>query len=290
MKLDMIRRAITLALILALAPATATAAVSQKKALWGPTEFESESLFDTYRDLGAGIYQMELDWNEVAVLEPEDADDPLDASYEWPDQIDTAIDEARSRRIQVALTVTGTPSWARRGDHRALADFLKAAARQYRAVRIWTIEPARSVNGRTYARQLDAAYAALKSRNRANRVVGGNSTGSRSRALRWIRSLRLANGKRPRMDLYGHSSTRPLTAGDVSRIADAAGKRLFLNLSLTANSRQSSQLRAALRVARRSSDVFSLGYRGLMDEGNTKTGLIDANNRKRPAYNVFKRG
>ncbi|HEX6020390.1 MAG TPA: hypothetical protein VFZ00_00245, partial [Solirubrobacter sp.] len=74
------------------------------------------------------------------------------------------------------------------------------------------------------------------------------------------------------------------------KLADDAGKRLFLNLSLTANSRQASRLRSALRVARRSSDVFSLGYRSAMDEGDEKTGLLDADNEKRAAYNVFKRG
>jgi hypothetical protein len=287
----MIRRALTLACLLVLIPATADAAVTQKKAIWGPTEFEAESMFPTYKDLGAGIYQMELSWDEIALLEPLEADDPLDASYEWPDQIDTAIDEARANKIQVALVVTGKPDWAKRDDPRAYADFLTAAARRYRAVRIWTIgdDPRKSLSGRVYARQLDAAYKALKARSKRNRVVGGNSTGNA--AARWIRSLKLANGKAPRMDLYGHSTTRPLTAGDVEALADAAGKRLFLNLTLTANSRQASRLRSALRVARRSSDVFSLGYRGgLFDEGDTKTGLIDVNNEKRAAYTAFKRG
>jgi hypothetical protein len=286
----MIRRALMLALILAVTPATANAAVTQKKAIWGPTEFEAESLFGTYKDLGAGIYQMNLAWDEIAVLEPLEAKDPLDASYEWPDQIDTAISEARAKKIQVALTVTGTPEWAKRSDHRAHAAFLTAAARRYRAVHIWTIgdDPAKSLSGRVYARRLDAAYAALKSRSSRNRVVGGNSTGNR--AARWIRSLKLANGKAPRMDLYGHSTTRPMSARAVKKLADDADERLFLNLSLTANSRQASRLRSALRVTKRSSDVFSLGYRGLMDDGDSKTGLIDFNNEKRSAYNAFKRG
>ena len=66
----------------------------------------------------------------------------------------------------------------------------------------------------TYARILDAAYAALKRRSRRNLVIGGNSftTGDVS-SLNWIRNLRLPNGKPPRMDLYGHnpfSARRPL--------------------------------------------------------------------------------
>ena len=39
---------------------------------------------------------MKLEWDKVAVLEPLDATDPLDASYDWPDEIDTAISEARA--------------------------------------------------------------------------------------------------------------------------------------------------------------------------------------------------
>jgi hypothetical protein len=284
----MIRRALTLAVLLFLIPATADAAVTTKKAIWGPTEFEAESMFPTYKDLGAGIYEMKLEWDKVAVLEPLEAKDPLDASYEWPDQIDTAISEARAHRIQVMLVVTGLPDWAKRDDPRAYADFLTAAARRYRAVHFWSVENATALGGRGYARRLDAAYAALKARSSRNRVIGGNSIGNG--AARWIRSLKLANGKRPRMDFYGHFTTRPLTADQVEAIADAAGKRLFLNLSLEANSSQSSRLRAALRVARRSADVYSLGYRQLFDEDDNETGLIDRDNERRAAYNVFKRG
>ena len=78
----MIRRALTLALLLVLIPATADAAVTSKKAIWGPTEFEAESMFPTYKSLGAGIYEIKLEWDKVAVLEPLEAKDPLDASYE----------------------------------------------------------------------------------------------------------------------------------------------------------------------------------------------------------------
>ncbi len=64
-------------------------------------------------ELGAGIYQTTLKWDEVASLEPLDAKDVDDPSYEWPDEIDTAIAEAKSAGLQVALTVTGTPSWSK---------------------------------------------------------------------------------------------------------------------------------------------------------------------------------
>ena len=92
---------------------------------------------------------------------------------------------------------------------------------------LWTIGDPRSRSAAAATRACSTPrYAALKARSSRNRVVGGNSTGNG--AARWIRSLKLANGKAPRMDLYGHSTTRALTADDVDELADAAGKRLFL--------------------------------------------------------------
>jgi hypothetical protein len=43
--------------------AVADAAPSRKKAIWGPVRVDGVSQFPIYRDLGAGIYQMELHWN-----------------------------------------------------------------------------------------------------------------------------------------------------------------------------------------------------------------------------------
>ena len=117
-----------------------------KKAIWGPVEVDATSQFPTYKELGAGIYMTKLEWDKVAVLEPDDARDPLDAGYDWPLELDTAIDEARRNGIDVALTVTGTPEWAN-GDKAAhaptnpkdYADFLTAAAERYPGVHLWVI-------------------------------------------------------------------------------------------------------------------------------------------------------
>src|SRR3954447_17660931 len=112
----MLRRALlpTILLVLVAIPTTtAHAAVTTKKAIWGPVEIDSQSQFPVYRELGAGIYQTTLDWSEVASLKPLDATDVDDPSYEWPDEIDTAISEAKGQGISVALTLTGTPSWSK---------------------------------------------------------------------------------------------------------------------------------------------------------------------------------
>src|SRR4051794_5938407 len=109
-EITMIRRlALVLVALLAFVPATAHAATSKKKAIWGPTEIDGESQFPVYKDLGAGTYQMLLEWDKVAVFAPETPKDPEEPVYDWPDQIDTAISEAKANGMVVALTVTGTP-------------------------------------------------------------------------------------------------------------------------------------------------------------------------------------
>ena len=134
----MIRRALPfLLLCLALVlPASAHAAKSQKKVIWGPVEVDGESQFPIYKDLGVGTYQMLLEWDKVGVLEPLDAKDPEDASYEWSDEIDTAISEAKANGIKVALSITGKPDWASASDFK---DFVTAASARYKSVRTWAI-------------------------------------------------------------------------------------------------------------------------------------------------------
>src|SRR3954471_5084388 len=96
-----------LLLAFALVATPAHAANSAKKAIWGPVEVDGESQFPIYKDLGAGVFQMTLHWDEAATVEPQDARDPDDTAYDWPAEIDTAIDEGKRNGIQVALTVTG---------------------------------------------------------------------------------------------------------------------------------------------------------------------------------------
>ena len=131
------------------------------------------------------------------------------------------------------------------------ADFVVAAARRYPTVRFWIIwgEPTRAGNFfpipsrtkpsarlsqaairtvRSYAQILDASYAALKGVSKRKIVIGGNSftTGDIS-PLNWIRYMRLPNGRRPRMDLYGHnpfSARRP-------RLSERAAVRGYADFS-----------------------------------------------------------
>ncbi len=217
-------------------PALAEGAVTRKKSIWGPPHLKGTSQFPMYADLGVGLYQTAINWNGTARWRPSDPRNPNDPAYAWPDSIDYSIQEAQKYGMEVSVMLMWTPPWANGGkDPRwaperpeDYADFAAAAARRYPQVRHWMMwgEPCRGENfqpltrerlgrplrgeqrtaPRTYARMLDAAYVALKQVSRRNLVIGGNTwTVCDISPLNWIRELRLARGKRPRMDLYGHN-------------------------------------------------------------------------------------
>ena len=158
---------------------------------------------------------------------------------------------------------------------------------------------------RLYARILDASYRALKRVNRRNLVIGGNTwTGGDVVPLNFIRAMRLPNGRRPRMDLYGHNPFTirfpnlregPIAYGhadfsDLDMLArwldrhgyrDRRGRRLRLFLSeLTfptdhANHEfnfwvtrriQARWLSRSYEIARRWNRIYTLGYLGLYDD------------------------
>ena len=217
---------IALTTLAALAPA-ADARYSRKKAIWGPTKVNGKSQFPIYRDLGVGIFQMQASWARIAPTRPADPGNPADPAYRWPADIDFAIREGARSRIRVSLMIRGAPAWANGGRSaewaprhaRDFAAFARAASRRYPRVHLWQIwgEPSRQANfmplpryqasgPRRYARILDAAYASLKRQNRRNLVIGGNTfTTGDVTPRQFIRSMRLPNGRPPRMDLYGHN-------------------------------------------------------------------------------------
>jgi hypothetical protein len=196
------------------------------KAIWGPAQVGGTSQFPVYKRLGARIWQTHLQWSEVAPQRPGEARNPADPAYRWPADLDYGVSQARRYGIRVAVQVLYSPSWANGGRSREwaprarhFADFLTAAARRYPSIRYWMIwgEPSRAANfkplprfeatgPRRYASLLDAAYGALKRVSRRNKVIGGNTftTGDVS-PRQFIKSMRLPNGRRPRMDLYGHN-------------------------------------------------------------------------------------
>lgn len=190
------------------------------------------------------------------------------------------------------------------------------------------------VGPRRYAELLDAAYGALKRVRRSNLVIGGNTyTSGAIRPRAFLRWLRLPTGRPPRMDLYGHNpfSARepdlhqpPLGAGfaDFSDLDELMGwldrelgrrgrrpLRLFLsefgaptdhptldfNFWVT-RATQARWAARALRIARRTPRIFTLGWVTLYDEApnghgtELTTGLLDAAGRPKPAYAAFRDG
>ena len=289
-------------LALLILPASANAAKSPKKAIWGPVEVDGESQFPVYKDLGVGVFQMKLEWDQVATVAPEDAKDPEDTAYDWPAEIDTAIDEGKRNGIKIALTVTGTPGWAN-GDRAAtvaptkpadLADFLAAAAKAYKDVR--DLGDRRRPASRPPARYpalLDGAYAALHKANTQNKVIGANGN----------KKLKLANGKAARMDYFGvdPSAKKAPTKAKLASLEKTAGThklwlgptRLYTSengpFRITSKA-QATWLTSAFKLVKADAKIAALSYDGLLDEaGAAAHGLIDVDGAKKPAYNAFKR-
>jgi hypothetical protein len=367
---DQKRRRQLAALVLAAAAclilaAPAGARPSLKKSIWGPLTVKGKSQFPIYRDLGVGIYQMGVSFNEVAPFRPKNPDDPASRAYHWPAEIDYAIREARKYGIRVALQVEYSPPWANGGrpyrwapDPAEFARFLAVAARRYPDVHLWEIwgEPTRTVqfqpltperytgqplNARqrrgpeTYARLLDAAYGALKAVNPRNLVIGGMSfTTGNITPLNWIKHLRLPNGLPPRMDMYGHnpfSARRPNlrrhrlkpALADICDLDDLAKwvdrwlgrprhhKRIKLFLSeyflptdhsnretnfWVSHKVQADYLADALRIARRWSRIYTLGWIGLYDDPRqanhqeVNRGLLTRSGKRKLSYYAYRRG
>jgi hypothetical protein len=227
---------VTLALALITSGATTPADAARLKGIWGPFTHSGNSLFPTYTELGANLYEDDLHWNLIAVRRPNHPRSPRDPAYVWPPEITRAIREAKRYGMQVALQIIGAPGWANGHkpaqwatfDPRAYANFAIAASRRYPSVHLWMIwgEPSRSRDFRPltparpflpldahqliaphlYARILDAAYGALKSVTRANLVIGGmTDTAASVSPPQWIENMRLPNGRPPRLDMYGHN-------------------------------------------------------------------------------------
>lgn len=352
------------AVMLAVPGGAGAATPTMKKSIWGPVQRDGVSQFPIYRDLGAGLYQYTITWNDIAPKRPRRQTDPADPAYGWPAELDYAISEARKYGMEVSLLVMNAPRWANgRANHRFsppprdFGRFLIAASRRYPAVRHWMIwgEPSRAANyrpliheerdkplsraaraaPRRYARLLDHAYSVLKRADRRNRVIGGNTftTGDIS-PRNWIRNLRLPDGRPPRMDFYGHNpftarrpdlKKPPLGFGfadfsdldtlvgwidrSLARRGRNRGLRLFLSEFLLPTDHPNSEfnfyvtreaqadwLSAALRITRRWSRIYTLGWVALYDDEpqadglEVARGLLEHDGDRKPSYAAYRDG
>jgi hypothetical protein len=228
--------ALALALLIGVYLPTATVQASVLKGIWGPSTRNGVSLFPIYKQLGDTLYEEDLHWDTIASRRPRSPRNPSDAAYRWPAAVTSAVALAKRYKMQVALQIIGSPTWAngnkppRWAPHHPgdFASFAIAAARRYPSVHLWMIwgEPSRSHNFRPltparpyvpldahqriaphlYSRLLEAAYGALKAVNRANLVIGGMTDAAASISTQqWIENMRLPDGRPPRLDMYGHN-------------------------------------------------------------------------------------
>lgn len=217
---------------------SADARFNLRKGIWGTLRFPGgKSAFPTYRQLGAGIFSVAVDWSAVATRRPSDPGNPGDPAYRWPPDLALKVAGAHANGMNVTIEITKAPGWANGGhssnwaprDPRDFANFASATARKYPGVRNWIVwgEPSRRANfmpydpapwsakilsakqsqgPRRYARIVDATYVALKRINGNNHVIGGSTFSAGDiRPEAWIRNMRLPNGKPPRMDFYSHN-------------------------------------------------------------------------------------
>lgn len=200
------------------------------KMIWGPVTLPNgQSAFPTYHKLGVNVFEIDLAWSAAEPTKPANPEDPNDPAYQWPAQLDQAIQQAAQYHIKICLLVKGTPGWAngRRSpvwapnDPNDYAQFLIAASRRYPTVHDWMIwgEPNRDqaedfqpmppnspVGPRRYALLLNAGYHALKQVSPSNIVIGGNTWSfGEVEPADFVKWMRLPNGKPPPLDYYGHN-------------------------------------------------------------------------------------
>ena len=167
-----------------------------KKAAWGLTAHNGQSMFPIYKDLGIGIFQTQVRWDAVAPTRPANPTDPTDPAYKWGDGLQKIITEAEANGMTVMLQLIGAPTWANGGQDfiwpatnpTDYGNFAQAIAKKYPTVRHWMVwgEPNSKrgfgpvVNGplsnntrlnkkqqrapKLYAQLLDAAYIGLQGR------------------------------------------------------------------------------------------------------------------------------
>ncbi len=122
-------------------PQPAAAARGMLVGIYDPNQpFDSpDKAFPTLVNLRAQIIRVNLDWFNVAKKRPLTPTDPRDPAYDW-DRYDRLLLNTDKNKIQVLLTIYGTPRWAngtKKGLNRAprqmlfLKQFATAAAKRY---------------------------------------------------------------------------------------------------------------------------------------------------------------
>ncbi|MFL5857291.1 MAG: hypothetical protein ACJ77L_11180 [Solirubrobacteraceae bacterium] len=338
----------------AAAPALADAA-TVRKAFWAQPE-----QFPTLQELGVDIVEASLDWSQVAPTRPADATNPNDPAYHWPRAVEGDVPQAQAYGMAQTLMISKTPEWASGNpDPRFpptstsdFTDFLIAVSRRYPSVRHWMIwseacshtrfqpitlqglgTPVTSdarFQPRPYAQLLDASYVTLKGLSRRNVVIGGSTWAVCDiRPIDWAHYLKMPNGRRPRMDMWGHNPfvvypprkvPEKWKVSDIYRLSELQdaidhyfGKphhkkiRLFLSefemptgpdQDIPIHTSEGGQARFVKQAFQQARKVgaYALGWLYLQDQpvpaGGTEGkfgGLLRPDGTRKPAFDVFRR-
>ena len=186
---------------------------------------------DTIDKLGVDMVRFTIKWDEV---------ERRQGRFNWG-RTDQVLRGLNNRRVQLVVTLVGTPGWANGGraprfappSGKDFATFAGEAAKRYPFVRHWLIwnepnmrrwlEP--TVPGTYVRRLLNPAYRAIHQANRRAKV-GGGVTGPRANAggmspLDWLRGMRKAGA---RLDAYAHHP-HPATAYETPTEGGCFGAR-----------------------------------------------------------------
>jgi hypothetical protein len=331
---------------------------TDKKTMWGPITHNGESLFPTYRDLGVGIYATQAHWDQIAPnRRPADPRNPGDPAYTWPTYLDYAVDESARNDLKVMIQIIGAPPWANGGrdwkwspnNPSDFADFAVATAKRYPNVHLWMVwgepnrgpnfqpltpasrdvgplKPAEQVAPRRYAQLLDASYAALKGIDQQNLIIGGNTYTAAGpgdiNTYQWLDYLKLPDGSRPRMDVWGHnpygfrkpnldhppSRKGSVAFGDLDNLTDALDEaypeqelKLYLSewgvpigyqdedLTYSVDQETGEKwIRSGFKIARDWDRVYSLGWVHPVDTPYSSQGLLNKKGNPKPGYEVYK--
>jgi hypothetical protein len=329
-----------------------------KKAVWGLPFRDGESMFPRYRDLGVGLFQTQAHWDQIARKRPDHPSDPTDSAYDWPKYLENEIEEAERWGMEVTIQLIGAPAWANGGrswrwapdEAEYFEDFVTAISRRYPTVSHWMVwgEPNRKPNfapftaapptatrltkkqaraPRRYALLVDSAYEAVKTLDPADLLIGGSTyfSGGKGniRPYPWIRYMKLPDGSRPRMDMWGHNPysyrkpnlrNRPSPLGrvdfsDLRRLGRALNRAfpgsplpLFLSefgiptaydqdFKFSVSEETAAKwTRAAMRIVRGWDRIYTLGWSVPVDTHRNPQGLLDFGGDPKPAYDAFKSG
>lgn len=348
------RRPLVLAVIAGVLVSTSAAGAGREAArastfdcgITVPSLADVHSALPQLKRLHATFLVVSVQWAAIAPTQPTEARDPNDPAYRWQ-PLDSAARAAAAYGVQLILDPYSTPGWANGNrppsvsptDASDYADFLVALANRYPHVHRWLIwgepnrlpqwQPQGRAGAQRYAQLLDLAYGAIKSVRPTDLVIGGNTepTGNNkgfdTSPRNWLAWMTLPNGRRPRLDLYGHTAftQRPIDmslspasaytydfddmdtlAAQLDRYYPGRHIQLFLSetgtptdhpnhdwLYFTTRADQAHRMLQMFQQARSFGRIAAMSNYLLRDEpdGGWSTGLIAVNGVRKPAYSVF---